>query len=42
MHFVFLAVLFFFFQNIANKEYGRRFDSGVKTLFPFHVIAISP
>ncbi|MBQ6716992.1 MAG: EamA family transporter [Clostridia bacterium] len=39
MHFVFLAVLFFFFQNIANKEYGRRFDSGVKTLFPFHVIS---
>ena len=39
MHYVFLAVLFFFFQNIANKEYGRRFDSGVKTLLPFHVIS---
>ena len=39
MHFVFLAVLFFFFQNIANKEYGRRFDSGIKTLFPFHFIS---
>lgn len=39
MHFVFLAVLFFLFQNIANKEYGRRFSSGIKTLIPFHVIS---
>lgn len=38
MHFVFLAILFFFFQNIANKEYGARFDSGIKTLFPFHIL----
>lgn len=39
MHFVFLAILFFFFQNIANKEYGARFTPGVKTLIPFHVIS---
>ncbi len=39
MHFVFLAILFFFFQNIANKEYGARFVPGVKTLVPFHVIS---
>lgn len=39
MHFVFLAILFFFFQNIANKEYGARFLPGVKTLIPFHVIS---
>ncbi len=39
MHFVFLAILFFFFQNIANKEYGARFEPGIKTLMPFHVIS---
>lgn len=39
MHFVFLAILFFFFQNIANKEYGVRFSSGIKTLFPFHIFS---
>jgi len=35
--FVFLSVLFFFFQNIANKEYGVRFSTSPKTLIPFHV-----
>lgn len=39
MHFVLLAILFFFFQNIANKEYGARFSPDVKTLVPFHVIS---
>lgn len=39
MHFVFLAILFFFFQNIANKEYGARFEPGIRTLMPFHVIS---
>ncbi|MBR3929143.1 MAG: hypothetical protein IKJ65_09100 [Clostridia bacterium] len=39
MHFVFLAILFFFFQNIANKEYGARFEPGIKTLIPFHAIS---
>lgn len=39
MHFVFFAILFFFFQNIANKEYGTRFEPGIKTLMPFHVIS---
>ena len=39
MHFVFLAILFFFFQNIANKEYGSRFEPGIKTLIPFHFIS---
>ena len=39
MHFVFLAILFFFFQNIANKEYGSRFEPGIKTLIPFHTIS---
>ena len=37
MIFVFLSVLFFFFQNIANKEYGVRFSTSPKTLIPFHV-----
>ena len=38
MLFVFLSILFFFFQNIANKEYSAHFSSDVKTFAPFHVV----
>lgn len=37
MVYVFLSILFFFFQNIANKEYGEKFSTDPKTLIPFHV-----
>lgn len=39
MVFVFLSILFFFFQNIANKEYSAFFPSDVKTFAPFHVFS---
>ncbi len=37
MVYVCLAILFFLFQNIANKEYGNKYDTDVWTLARFHL-----
>ncbi|MBQ3079651.1 MAG: hypothetical protein IJC48_06605 [Clostridia bacterium] len=39
MGFVFLSIVFFLFQNIANKEYSGRFKTDSTTLSHFHLFS---